>query len=155
MPKIVTKETFLENAKKIHGNLYSYKKVSFVNMKTPVTIICKIHGDFFANTQEKKFYMLKGLGDIKLNIAKTYNNEDDRIYVIGIDQKNINIVPQTTITASVVLTDYKDFWNTIKITILESDGGLYHKTLAQLTKNAALPNIVLNNANADPYASIS
>lgn len=120
----------------------------------PLLLYLDIFKNFFANTQEKKFYMLKGAGNIKLNIAKTYNNDNDGIYVIGIDQKSINIVPQTTITASVVLTDYKDFWNSIKVKVLESDGGLYNKTLGQLTKNAALPTIVLNNISADPYATI-
>lgn len=120
----------------------------------PLLLYLDIFKNFFANTQEKKFYMLKGIGNIKLNIAKTYNNNNDGIYVIGLDQKSVSIVPQTTITASVVLTDYKDFWNSIKVKVLESDGGLYNKTLGQLTKNAALPTIVLNNVSADPYATI-
>lgn len=120
----------------------------------PLLMYLDIFKNFFANTQEDKFYMLKGLGNIKLNITKTYNNNDDGIYVIGTDQKSVKIVPQTTITASIVLTDYKDFWNSIKVKVLESDGGLYNKTLGQLTKNAALPTIVLNNLSADPYATI-
>lgn len=120
----------------------------------PLLMYLDIFKNFFANTQEKKFYMLKGAGNIKLNIAKTYNNNNDGIYVIGIDQKSVNIVPQTTITTSVVSTDYKDFWNSIKVKVMESDGGLYNKTLSQLTKNAAGPNIVLNNVSADPYATI-
>ena len=33
-------------------------------------------------------------------------------------------------------------------------GGLYNKTLGQLTKSATLPTIVLNNISADPYATI-
>lgn len=121
---------------------------------TPLLMYIDIFKNFFANTQENKFYMLKGAGEIKLQLAKTYNNNDDGIYVIGRDQKSVKIVPQTTILTSIVLSDYKDFWNTIKVTILESDGGLYYKTLAQLTKNAALPTIVLNNVSADPYATI-
>lgn len=120
----------------------------------PLLMYLDIFKNFFANTQENKFYMLKGVGNVKLQFAKTYNNDNDGIFVIGIDQKSIEIVNQTTITAGTVLTDYKDFWNSIKVTILESDGGLYHKTLAQLTKNAALPTIVLNNVSADPYATI-
>ena len=120
----------------------------------PLLLYLDIFKNFFANTQEKKFYMLKGAGNIKLNFAKTYNNNNDGIYVVGTDQKSVDIVPQTTITASVVLTDYKDFWNSIKVKVLESDGGLYNKTLGQLTKNAALPTIVLNNISADPYATI-
>ena len=120
----------------------------------PLLLYLDIFKNFFANTQENKFYMLKGLGDIKLQFAKTYNNNNDGIFVIGKDQKSIEIVNQSTITASVVLTDYKDFWNSIKVKVLESDGGLYNKTLGQLTKNAALPTIVLNNVSADPYATI-
>lgn len=120
----------------------------------PLLLYIDIFKNFFANTQEDKFYMLKGMGDIKLQIGKTYNNENDGVFVVGKDQKNIHIVNQTTIVASVVLTDYKEFWNTIKVKILESDGGLYDKTLAQLTKSATLPTIVLNNVSADPYATI-
>ena len=62
--------------------------------------------------------MLKGAGSIKLQFAKTYNNDDDGIFVIGKDQKSIEIVNQSTITASIALTDYKDFWNTIKVSIV-------------------------------------
>lgn len=120
----------------------------------PLLMYLDIFKNFFANTQENNFYMLKGAGDIKLQFAKTYNNDNDGIFVIGKDQKSIKIVNQTTITAGLVLTNYEDFWSSIKVTILESDGGLYHKTLAQLTKNTALPTIVLNNASADPYATI-
>lgn len=120
----------------------------------PLLLYLDIFKNFFANTQEKKFYMLKGSGDIRLNFEKTYNNDNDKIFVIGKDQESIEIVNQTTITTDVVLTDYKDFWNSIKVKVLESDGGLYNKTLAQLTKNAALPTIVLNNVSADPYGVI-
>ena len=84
----------------------------------PLLIYIDTFKNFFANTQENKFYMLKGAGSVKLNIAKTYNNDNDRIYVIGTDQESVNIVPQTTITAPVVLTDYKNFWNSIKVNIL-------------------------------------
>lgn len=121
---------------------------------TPLLMYLDIFKNFFANTQENKFYILKGAGSIKLQFAKTYNNENDGIFIIGKNQNSLNVVPQTTITASVILTDYRDFWNSIKVTILESDGGLYYKTLAQLTKNTKTPTIVLNNINADPYATL-
>lgn len=121
---------------------------------TPLLMYLDIFKNFFANTQENKFYMLKGAGEIKLQFAKTYNNENDGIFIIEKNQNSINVVPQTTITASVVLTDYRDFWNSIKVTLIESDGGLYKKTLAQLTKNTKTPTIVLNNINADPYATL-
>lgn len=120
----------------------------------PLLMYLDIFKNFFANTQEDKFYMLKGIGEIKLQFAKTYNNENDGIHVIGIDQKSVSIVPQTTITASIVTSNYKEFWNSIKVKVLESDGGLYNKRLGQLAKSSTGPTIVLNNVSADPYATI-
>jgi hypothetical protein len=40
------KSSFINNSLKIHGNLYDYSKVIYVNQNIPVTIICKIHGEF-------------------------------------------------------------------------------------------------------------
>lgn len=33
-------------AKRIHNNKYSYNKICYINSATPVTITCRIHGDF-------------------------------------------------------------------------------------------------------------
>lgn len=41
-----TTEEFIEKAKKIHGDRYDYSKVMYINYKTEVMIICKIHGPF-------------------------------------------------------------------------------------------------------------
>jgi hypothetical protein len=41
-----TTEKIIEKAKIIHGNLYDYSKVKYVNNKTKITIICKEHGEF-------------------------------------------------------------------------------------------------------------
>ena len=120
----------------------------------PLLMYLDIFKNFFANTQEKKFYMLKGAGNVKLIFAKTYNNDNDGTYIIGKNTNSVHVTKTTTITAGIALTDYKDFWNSIKVTIMESDGGLYYKTLSQLTLNAATPNIVLNNIAADPYGTI-
>ena len=120
----------------------------------PLLMYLDIFKNFFANTQEDKFYMLKGAGEVKLSFAKTYNDEDNGTYVIGKDQNSISITKTTIVTANLTTTNYRDFWNSIKVTILESDGGLYHKTLAQLTSNATSAIITLNNVNANPYATI-
>ena len=50
--------------------------------------------------------------------------------------------------------DYQRFWDSIKVTILESDGGLYYKTLGQLKTKALTDTITLNNVTANPYATI-
>lgn len=39
-------EDFINKSKKIHGDVFDYSKVEYVNSVTPVTIICKSHGEF-------------------------------------------------------------------------------------------------------------
>lgn len=44
--KITTKK-FIEKAKKIHGNKYSYDKTVYINAHTKVCIVCPKHGEFW------------------------------------------------------------------------------------------------------------
>ena len=39
--------TFIEEARKIHGNKYDYSKVKYKNAKTKICIICPEHGEFW------------------------------------------------------------------------------------------------------------
>lgn len=41
-----TTESFIEEALEVHKGHYTYDKAKYVNPETPVTITCKIHGDF-------------------------------------------------------------------------------------------------------------
>lgn len=47
MSRRKTKEEFIADAKKVHGDRYDYSKVEYVNNKTEVCIVCPIHGDFW------------------------------------------------------------------------------------------------------------
>jgi hypothetical protein len=40
-------DIFISKAKKIHGEKYDYSKVEYINAKTKIIIICKIHGEFY------------------------------------------------------------------------------------------------------------
>lgn len=120
----------------------------------PLLLYLDIFKNFFANTQEKKFYMLKGAGDVTLDIQDTYQSSHDGNYTIGKDQDSVQITKTTKINTNLTNIDYQRFWDSIKVTILESDGGLYHKTLGQLTTNPLTNTITLNNITADPYATI-
>ena len=44
--KSKTLDTFITDAQKIHGNLYDYSKVNYINDCTKVNILCKLHGPF-------------------------------------------------------------------------------------------------------------
>lgn len=121
---------------------------------TPLLMYLDIFKNFFANTQEDKFYMLKGAGAVTLDIQDTYHSSHDGNYTIGKDQNNVQITNSTNIYTDLRNIDYQRFWDSIKVTIMESDGGFYYKTLGQLTTNALTEIITLNNVSADPYATI-
>jgi len=40
--------TFKHKSEKVHGNKYDYSKSIYINAKTPIEIICPIHGSFFS-----------------------------------------------------------------------------------------------------------
>ena len=42
-----TKEKFIEESYKVHGDKYDYSKVEYINSRTKVCIICPIHGEFW------------------------------------------------------------------------------------------------------------
>lgn len=44
--RLRTTESFIEEALEVHKGHYTYDKVKFVDYATPVTITCKLHGDF-------------------------------------------------------------------------------------------------------------
>jgi len=41
-----TTEEFVIKAREVHGDTYDYSKINYVNSKTPVIIICPLHGEF-------------------------------------------------------------------------------------------------------------
>jgi len=49
---------FIIKSKKVHGEKYSYDKVNYITNRTPVNIICNLHGIFAQNPHEH----LKGRG---------------------------------------------------------------------------------------------
>lgn len=44
--KVCTRDEFIEKARQVHGDKYDYSKVEYVNSKTPIVIVCPIHGEF-------------------------------------------------------------------------------------------------------------
>jgi hypothetical protein len=40
-------EKFIKKSKIIHNDYYDYSFINFINMETPVKIICPIHGEFY------------------------------------------------------------------------------------------------------------
>lgn len=68
-------QTFLNKAKAIHEDKYDYSKVEYVTAHVPITIICKMHGEFrqapMAHTGQKQGCPKCGLENRKLPHKKT------------------------------------------------------------------------------------
>lgn len=59
MAKKITQDEFIARAKEIHGDRYGLDKAVYVDVKTPVILICKEHGDF-PITPDKLFHAHQG-----------------------------------------------------------------------------------------------
>ena len=82
-----TTEEWIEEAKKVlrsDGNKYDYSKVNYINSKTPVTIICPIHGEF----QQIPYQHLKGCGCPICNFG--ISKENKLHYLLDYDLFNMS-----------------------------------------------------------------
>lgn len=43
----ITNESFIEKARKIHGDLYDYSKINYINSNEKICIVCPVHGEFW------------------------------------------------------------------------------------------------------------
>lgn len=120
----------------------------------PLLLYLDIFKNYFANTQENNFYMLKGAGSVTLLISDSYQSSEDGDYKIGTDQYTVHFVKTTTIETSIKTDDYQRFWDSIKVRVLLGNGGFQVTDLGKLTTNALTKKITLNAVPAEPYATI-
>ena len=121
----------------------------------PLLMYLDIFKNFFANTQEDKFYMLKGVGEISFNVIDSYNNENNGIFIVGKDNtKTIKITNKTKLDANITTNDYQSLWNSLNVKVLNSKGTVITTSLSQMTSDATKKTITLDNIDANPFATI-
>lgn len=120
----------------------------------PLLLYLDIFKNYFANTQESKFYMLKGAGSVTLSISGSYNSANDGNYKIGTDQHSVDFIKTTTIETSIATEDYQRFWDSIKVKVMLGSGGFQTTSLGKMTTNAMTKKIILNAVPTDPYSTI-
>lgn len=74
-------ETFLSQAKEIHGGIYDYSRVKWKNTRTKITIICPIHGEFMQAPQNH-IRLKCGCSKCGREIAKAKINKYDTKYFL-------------------------------------------------------------------------
>lgn len=75
MCKKITQEEFLNRAKNIHGNLYTYNQAEYLGRNIKLTITCSIHGNF----EQAAFAHLKGQGCPKCGINNAIKKQSKGI----------------------------------------------------------------------------
>ena len=120
----------------------------------PLLLYLDIFKNYFANTQENNFYMLKGAGSVTLLISDSYQSSDDGYYKIGTDQQSVHFTKTTTIETSITTNDYQRFWDSITVTVMSSEEGFQITDLGKLTTNALTKKITLNAIPVNQYATI-
>lgn len=121
----------------------------------PLLMYLDIFKNFFANTQENKFYMLKGIGEISFEVTNSYNNKNDGLFIVEKDNtKTIKITDKTTLNANITTNDYQSFWNSLNVKVLNSKGTVITTSLGKMTTVANTKKIQLDNIDANPFATI-
>lgn len=94
MPKRKTKEEFILYSLSVHNDRYDYSLVEYVNNKTKVKIICKLHGEF---TQTPNDHIgghgcrkCSEINQLNYNLKEAYSDNNKNypldLYVISIDR---------------------------------------------------------------------
>jgi hypothetical protein len=71
-------EEFLFRAKQLHGDLYDYSKVQYINAHTPITISCSKHGEF--EQTPDKHLIGRGCQDCGLEYSMNNNRWERKKY---------------------------------------------------------------------------
>ena len=113
--KKLTVNEFINSAKTIHGNLYDYSKSVYINSRTKVEIICKIHGSFWQTpshhlqkhgcpmcANENRGEKLKLTTDIFIKKSKKVHGEK-------YDYNNVNYI-NSRIKVEIICKEHGSFW---------------------------------------------
>lgn len=111
--RYTTKE-YIEKAKKVHNNYYSYEKTEYITANKHIKITCPIHGDF----KQKAGSHLHGAGCFACKPGGFDKTKPGRLYYL---QVNINgiIHYKIGITNGTVKSRFKSAQDKNKITILK------------------------------------
>lgn len=112
----------------------------------PLLLYIDIFKNFFANTQEDKFYMLKGI-DNKIDISGTK-------YDVPFSNKYITITDATTLQLNVASDNYPEMWGNVSFIISDQYYNAVEVAASQLSSNLASNKITLNKVSSMGYRGI-
>lgn len=112
----------------------------------PLLLYLDIFKNYFANTQENKFYMLKGLDSTML-----INGTNTKIPYTGF----IEISDATTLQLNVASNSYPDMWGQVKFLVADQYYNQIEVAASQLSSNLNSNKITLNKVSSMGYKGIN
>ena len=112
----------------------------------PLLMYLDIFKNFFANTQEDKFYMLKGV-DNKISISGTKYN-------VPFSNEYIKITEATTLQLNVASNNYPEMWGSVSFIISDQYFNAVEVAASQLSSNLESNKITLNKVSSMGYRGI-
>lgn len=112
----------------------------------PLLMYLDIFKNFFANTQEKSFYMLKGI-DNKIDISGTKYN-------VPFSNEFIAISDNTTLQLNVASNNYPEMWGNVSFIISDQYYNAVEVAASQLSANLNSNKITLNKVSSMGYKGI-
>lgn len=112
----------------------------------PLLLYLDIFKNYFANTQEDKFYMLKGMEN-KIDISGTKYN-------VPFSNEYITIKDSTTLQLNVASNNYPEMWGNVSFIISDQYYNAVEVAASQLSSNLAANRITLNKVSSMGYRGI-
>lgn len=112
----------------------------------PLLLYLDIFKNYFANTQENKFYMLKGLDSTML-----INGTKTKIPYTGF----IEILDTTTLQLNVASNSYPDMWGQVKFLVADQYYNQVEVAASQLSSDLKSNKITLNKVSSMGYKGIN
>lgn len=112
----------------------------------PLLMYLDIFKNYFANTQENKLYMLKGI-DNKIDISGTKYN-------VPFSNQYIAITDATTIQLNVASDNYPEMWSNVSFIISDQYYNAVKVEASQLSSNLNANKITLNKTSSMGYKGI-
>ena len=112
----------------------------------PLLMYLDIFKNFFANTQEDKFYMLKGMNN-KIKIS-------EKEYNVPFSNEFIEISDKTTLQLDVASNNYPEMWGNVSFIISDQYYNAVEVAASQLSSNLNANKITLNKVSSMGYKGI-
>lgn len=112
----------------------------------PLLLYLDIFKNFFANTQENKFYMLRGMNN-KIKIS-------EKEYNVPFSNEYIEISEKTTLQLDVASNNYPEMWGNVSFIISDQYYNAVEVAASQLSSNLNANKITLNKVSSMGYKGI-